>query len=293
MECELYHPDLGTLVLGCDPYVVTSLQVSSPDVREVVRNRSLADGTLDDTRYLGARAITLAIRFNDVSRCAADVDTSMQVLIDQLTPYMTPRRRPTLTWQLPRSDQLRAAVVRGSNWSWAVAGPKAQGIAPQWIVPTGEILAGGPDAEQCITIKPSSDTETGRNYDLTFNRTYPASQPVGGRTIVNPGTGLAHWTLTIYGPVVNPRFTINGIVFKTDRQGGVALVAGQTLVVNTRTRTVLLNGVAAASKYQNTNYDEWSWGDLLLKPGNNVVRFDGTGLTVQSAATICYTPTYL
>ena len=291
MQCELSHPDLGVLVLGCDPYIVTSLQVGSPEVREVVRNRSLMDGTLDDTLYLGARAITMSIRFNDVSACDAEV--SMQVLIDRLTPYMSPHRRPVLTWQLPRSDQLRAVRVRGVNWGWSVSGPKAQGIAPQWVAPSGEIMAGGPDARRCVTIKPSSDTETGRTYNLTFNRAYPASNPIGGRTIVNPGTTNAHWTLTIFGPVINPSFTINGIVFKTDRQGGVTLVAGQTLVVDTRTRTVLLNGVANASRYQNTNYDEWSWHSLLLNPGTNTVRFDGTGLTAQTAAELCYTPTYL
>lgn len=291
MQVELYDPNLGLLELGCDPYVVTSLQVGSPEVRDVTRNRSLADGTLDDTRYLGARAITLSIRFNDVSVCDAPRD--MQRLIDLLTPFMSPRRRPTLTWQLPRSTALRSAVVRGVNWGWQVAGPKAQGIAPQWVVPSGEILAGGPQALHCETIKPSSDIEDGRHYDLTFDRVYPPSNPIGGRTIQNPGTGLAHWVLTIFGPVANPIITINGIDFKTDRLGGITLVAGQTLVVNTRERTVLLNGIAGASRYQNVNYDEWSWDDLLLRPGTNIVRFDGTGLTAQSAAELCFTPTYL
>jgi len=290
MHVELEDPELGVLELGCDPYVVVSLQVGSPNVREVVRNRSLMDGTLDDTLYMGARAITAAIRFNDV---ACDADVSMQVLIDRLTPYMSPHRRCVLTWQLPRSNELRAAVVRGSNWGWTVEGPKAQGIAPQWVVPSGEILAGGPNARHCETIKPSSDIEAGRSYNLTFPRTYPASDPIGGRTIYNPGSTNAHWTLTIFGPVVNPSFAVNGTVFETDRRGGVTLVAGQTLVVDTRSRTVLLNGVASASQYQHTNFDEWSWHDLLLRPGTNFVRFDGTGLTVQSAAEICFTPTYL
>jgi hypothetical protein len=290
MQCELYDAGLGTLELGCDPYIVASIQVGSPNVREVVRNRSLMDGTIDDTRYLGARAITLAIRYNDVG-CKSN--QSMQTLIDKLTPYMSPRRRPTLTWQLPRSTDLRAAVVRGVNWSWAVSGPKAQAIAPQWVVPSGEILAGGPNARRCETIKPSTDGEAGRRYDLVFDRVYPASSPTGSRTIDNPGTAAAHWVLTIYGPVVNPKFTINGVAIKTDRLGGVTLAAGQTLVIDTRARTVLFNGVAGASKYQNTNFDEWIWDDLMLLPGINTVRFDGTGLTVQSAAELCYTPVFL
>ena len=297
MQVELSDPELGVLELGCDPYVVASLQVGSPDVREVVRYRSLADGVLDDTRYTGSRAITLAIRFKDRllgSGCpGATGQPTMQVLIDQLTPYMSPRRRPTLTWQLPGSDSLRAAVVRGVNWGWTVSGPKAQGIAPQWVVPSGEILQGGPDSQHCELIRPSVDVEEGRTYDLLFDRVYPPSQAIGGRTIVNPGTAATNWVLTIYGPVVNPTWTINETTMTTDRQGGVTLVAGQTLVINTRQRTVLFNGLPANSRYQCTNFDEWGWDDLMLQPGVNVVRFDGTGLTSQSAAELCFTPAYI
>lgn len=299
MQLELFADDLGVLELGCDPYVVMSLQVGSPEVREVTRYRALSDGVIDDTLYTGARAITAAIRFRDkllIGDCGTGVTAakSMQTLIDMLTPYMSPRRRPTLTWQLPGSDELRSAVVRGVNWAWAVSGPKAQGIAPQWVCASGEILAGGPDAQRCETIKPSASVESGRTYDLVFDRSYPASDPVGGRTIHNPGTAHTHMVLTIYGPVTNPSFTIHGdTVFKTDRLGGIALTAGQTLVVDTRNRTVLFNGLTGSSRYQNTNYDEWNWDDLMLHPGENVIRFDGTGITVQTSAELCYTPTYV
>ena len=297
MQVELSDPDLGVLELGCDPYVVASLQIGSPEVRDVTRYRSLADGTLDDTRFTGARAITLAIRFRDrlLGRCTPDGAPlpSMQNLIDALAPYMTPRRRPTLTWQLPGSDELRAAVVRGVNWGYTIEGPKAQGIAPQWVVPSGEILAGGADALHCTTIRPSVDVEAGRTYDLTFDRSYPPSDALGGRTIVNPGTAPTHWTLTFFGPVTNPKFTINGVAFKTDRLGGVVLLSGQTLVVDTRTRTVLFNGLPTSSRYQNTNYDEWNWDDLMLQPGTNVIRFDGTSITAQTSANFCYTPSYI
>jgi hypothetical protein len=294
VQVELYDDDLGVLELGCDPYVVTSLQIGSPEVREVTRYRALSDGMIDDTRFTGARAITLAIRFRDkllIGNC--DVEQSMQTLIDQLTPYMSPRRRPTLTWQLPGSDQMRAAVVRGVNWAYSIAGPKAQGIAPQWVVPSGEVLAGGPDAMRCESMRPSVSVEAGRVYDLVFDRSYPPSDPVGGRTINNPGTAPTHYVLTFYGPVTTPSFTINGVVFKTDRSGGVVLAAGQTLVVSTRDRTVLFNGVANNSRYAYTNFDEWGWDELMLQPGINTVRFDGTGLSVQTSAELCYTPAYI
>ena len=156
-----------------------------------------------------------------------------------------------------------------------------------------EILAGGTNARHCTTIKPSTDLEAGRTYSWTPPRIYPPSAPVGGRNLINPGTGSAHWVLTFYGPVVNPKFTINGVLFAADRRGGVTLVAGQTLVVDTRARTVLFNGLPDASRYQFVNFEEWSWDDLMLKPGNNVIRFDGTALTIQSAAEFCFTPSYL
>lgn len=296
MQVELSEPELGVLELGCDPYVVMSLQVGSPEVREVTRFRSLADGTFDDTWYLGARAITVAIRFKDRLLGACNDDgrgPSMQALIDRLAPFMSPRRRPTLTWQLPGASEMRSAVVRGVNWGWTVDGPKAQVIAPQWVVPSGEIVAGGPDAMRCETMRPAVDVEPGRTYDLTFDRSYPPGDPIGGRTITNPGTAPTHWTLTMFGPVVDPSFTVNGVVLTTDRQGGVLLAAGQTLVIDTRNRTVLFNGQPGNSRYQTTNYDEWGWDDLMLRPGRNVVRFDGTGLTVQTSAELCFTPTYL
>lgn len=293
MQAELFDPDLGVLELGCDPYVVTSLQVGSPAVREVVRNRALADGVFDDSLYLGARAITANITLKDGQLGGCDVGLSMQRLIDQLTPYMSPRRRPTLTWQLPGAQSPRSAVVRGVNWPWALARQKANAITPQWTVPSGEVLAGGSDARKCETIKPSSDVEAGRTYDLEFDRSYPPSGPIGGRLIDNPGTALTHWTLTIYGPVTDPTFTINGVQFAVDRLGGVELAPGQTLVVDTRSRTVLFNGLADSSRYQNTNYTEWGWDDLMLRPQQNTVRFDGAGLTEQSAAELCYTPAYL
>lgn len=291
MQCELDDPELGTLELGTDPYIVTALDIGSPAVREVVRNRSLGDGGLDDTRFLGSRAITMSIRFNDVRRCESGDD--MQTLIDRLTPYMHPRRRPTLSWRLPGSSQTRCAIVRGVDWPFSLNGPKGQTIAAQWVAPSGEILAGGPDARRTVRISPSSDVEAGRTYPLRFDRTYPPSSPIGSRSVENPGTTLAHWTATIFGPARFPELIVNGRSISFDRRGGVELLVGQTLVIDTRSRTMLFNGVRGQSAYQFSNFDEWSWDDLLLLPRRNSVRFGGEELTAQSAVELTFVPTYL
>jgi hypothetical protein len=296
VHVELYDESLGVLELGCAPYVVTSIQIGSPAVREVIRNRALADGAFDDTRYLGARAITVGIRLNDklLSTGCDSERPSMQTLLDRLTPYMSPRLRPTLTWQLPGSDEMRAAVVRGAQWGYSVDKPKANVITPQWIVPSGTIMAGGPDAKQCLIIRPTADeNELGRVYDLTFDRVYPPSAVIGSRIIDNPGTAPSDWTLEIYGPVTDPMFTVNGVRMRTDRFGGITLTADQFLAINTHDRTVLLNGVRTESRYQFTNFDEWGWDDLVLRPGRNVVRFAGDNTGAQTAAKFCWTPNYV
>ena len=296
MQVELFEPSLGALELGCEPYVVTQMQIGSPAVRAVMRDRALADGSFDDTRFLGARAITVSIRMKHGSSCAADAG-DLQEMIDALVPYMSPRVRPTITWQLPGSADSRAAVVRGDSWPFILGGPKHQAIVLQWVCPSGEIFAGGDTAQHCETIQPGTDTEKGRTYDESYadggRGPYPPSPPIGARTILNPGNATAHWEATIFGAVTNPILTINGTAISFIRNGGLVLAAGQTVVINTRERTILRNGNPIDSAYDRVNYEAWSWGDIKLKPGPNTIRFDGTALGTSATVIICYTPTYL
>lgn len=295
MELSLYDTQLGTLDLGCYPYVVTQLQIGSPQVRVVARNRALADGAFDDTRFIGSRAVTATLRLNNRGNglCDPGGSTDMQTLIDRVVPYMSPRRRPTLTYQLPGAPLPRSMTVRGESWPVAIDGPKYPTLPLQWVNPTGEIFSGGAGEQNCETIVPSSDTEQGRTYDLVPSRTYPASAQIGGRIIKNTGNAPAHWTLTLYGVVTNPTFTINGVLVSFARNGGLQLNVGQNVVIDTRTRTILLNGDPASSRYDRTNFDQWSWDQLRLLPGDNTVVFGGTNLGVTAAAQLCWRPTWM
>lgn len=291
MQAELHDPSLGTLVLGTDPYVVTSIAIGSPNVRENTRDVALGDGERDDSLYLGGRAITVATRLKGNLRSCPTND--MQGLIDAVTPYMHPRLRPTLTWQLPGSAHLRAAIVRGVNWPYTISAPRAPILPLQFKCPSGEILAGaagGASAQICEIIRPSADVEEGRTYDLTFDRSYPPSEPIGSREITNPGNNDTHWVLTIFGPVTDPAFTINGIAVEFT---GLMLLAGQNVVIDTRRRTALFDNNPLDSRYNLMNYNEWGWHDIELQPGTNVVRFDGTGIDEQTSAEMCFTPSFL
>ena len=101
----LSDPVLGDLELRSTPFVAVSLQIGSPAVREVMRPRALADGMVDDTKYRGARAITVVLRLNENPNCGEIAErTTIQGLLDTLLPYTSPRRRPTISWALPGSE---------------------------------------------------------------------------------------------------------------------------------------------------------------------------------------------
>jgi hypothetical protein len=290
VQVDLIDDELGRLELGCDPYVVTSLQIGSPAVRAVTRDRALADGSFDDTRFLGARAVTVAVTLKNG---AAQGD--MQSLIDRVVPYMSPRRRPLIAWQLPGSAETRAMEVRGESWPFTLEGPKFPTLGLQWVCPSGEIVGGVLDP-LCTLITPGADLELGRPYPEDYadgGRSYPFSGTVGARIIENPGSAWANWTLSIFGAATGPRFTINGSTIEFDRGGNLVVGVGSSVVLDSRERTVLMNNDPANSVYYKTNYDEWSWDELRLHPGTNQVRFDGFSLGPTATAQLCFRPTYL
>lgn len=295
-QARLNHPRLGTLELGCDPFVVTNLQVGSPAVRVVQRPRALADGVFDDSTYEGARAVTLSLRLRDNSAvCDTGETSTMQQLLDKVMPYMSPRVRPTLEWALPGSPlDVRRLTVRGDTWPFSLAGKRYQLLALGFVAPDG-IVTSAVDSI-CVPINPSADVENGRVYSEDYTDggrgPYPATGGIGARFINQIGTGRADWVLSLYGAVTNPTFSVNGTVIKFNRNGGQTLLGGSSVVLDTRNRTILLNGDPAFPVYDKVNYDEWQWDDLKLESGINLVRLGADVLTSTSTATICYTPTW-
>jgi hypothetical protein len=228
---------------------------------------------------------------NGVGAC--DALTDMQTLIDRVVPYMSPRLRPTLTYQQPGSESVRSMVLRGADWPVAWSNPKYPSLPLQWVCPSGEIYSGDADDTICDLISPAASVEAGRTYDLVFDRVYPPSAPVGGRIITNVGNAAAHWVITIFGAVTNPFATINGRQLIFNRNGGLVVNAGQSVVIDSRERTVLFNGDPASSRYDRTNFDQWTWDQMRLAPGENTIVFGGTALGGTAAMQICYRPTWL
>lgn len=312
----LTDPTLGTLVLHgdnptTDPFIVAGFTIGSLAVRPVMRTRALSNGQLDDTRFTGGRAVTVAIRLNE-KYCGPLAGDTMQDLLDRLLPYMNPRRRPVLTYTLPGSDgSPRQLTVRGDSAPVQIAGSKHQAVVLSMISPDGEITTAGDPV--CIDLNPAGDVELGRVYPAgttdpgntagrvypagttepgnVAGRVYPASLAIGDRVYINAGNEEAHWILQIFGGCTNPFFTINGVTVNFNNNGGLVLPVGASVIIDTREQTIRLNGNPADPRYSKTNFTAWSWSDLMLKPGENPMRF-GASVIGTGQARFCSLPTW-
>ena len=273
------RPGGGVRLCNEEGYVVTGWEIGFPEVREVSRYRALADGVLDDSQFLGARAVSMNITL-DVNK--QDPQTS----IDRLMSFMTPHVRPRLHWTIPGSAQIRSMIVRGADAPVSIQGKQAHVVSVQWVGVNGSLEAAD---RKCSTIVPGDDVETGRTYDLTFDRTYPPGTAIGRRIVQNDGNEVAEWEAAIYGDCLDPVLTINGIRIEFDYD----LQAGQSIYINSRDRTILLNIDPFTSVYGSTNFTEWSWESVRLQPGENVVQFNAASINAGAQAVICWRDTWL
>ena len=128
------------------------------------------------------------------------------------------------------------------------------------------------------------DTESSVGTDLaaaTTGHAWPQGWPMdwGGAstsgivTATNAGTYSTPWTATIAGPVTNPTVenVDTGQTLAFTANGGLSLGVGETLVIDSATRTALLGGTA--SRYDRLT-SPVSWWDL--PPGVTQLRFGGS-----------------
>lgn len=277
---RLYAADLAVpeLDLSCgEGWVLERLQIGFPSVRDVVRPRALTDGVFDDTRFLGSRAVSATLRFNGRQ--------FTQGFLDEIMPYMSPRRRPTLTYSLSGiGTDTRVFTLRGVDAPVVIDGPSYQSVVLSWV--TTDAYARG-DTLRCYDL--ITDAGSGRVYDLEFDRSYGGSFFTSSITVQNVGNAPAPWTTTITADATDPIISINGvqIIFT-----GITLSGTDTIVMNVQDRTILANGDPTQSLYADSNYMDWTWDDLLLQPGSNLITYDSTPGS-SSTLTICYYDTFI
>lgn len=111
----------------------------------------------------------------------------------------------------------------------------------------------------------------GRTYPLVYPRTYGAAGQSGRISAHNAGASPAYPVLRLDGPVANPA------IEQINTGGGLAIDAslqeGEWLIIDTRTRAVLLNGTSPRRSWVRAGA-QWP----LLQPGANEIAYRGNAL---------------
>lgn len=184
-----------------------------------------------------------------------------------LAKFTRPDLRPYIYWERPG---VGPCLAYGRCWISGVVQPAGRALLVQFQmrVPSGVWLD---QHTFTVAIFPSTVTSTGRTYPLIFPRVYPAgSGSAGGGLIFAGGTTYSPAVIRIYGPGVDPDFTLTSPSGAADGRwkfSGLTLLAGDHVEIDVEAGTVLLNGDPALARYDKLDFSVLAWGRLV--PGNN------------------------
>lgn len=269
---------------GTEGLFLIDLDLGYPTPREVIEDLTEQDGTDDSTRYFGARVVTLR------TIAIATAGLTRQQVLDRLAAFTVPNLRPILSYVLEEDGDERRIVIRGSQRSAPLTAPwwdDMQDVQVSWVGPSGVIES---SVEHVVVVFAGGDTEAGRTYDLTFDRVYPSSTPVGATYVTNAGNVTAPLVMRLYGPVTNPRIgnETTGEVLEFD---DLTIPEGEYVEIDTAASTILLNGDPALSRFDRVN---WAVSTLWqLPPGTSVVRYYPETFTVPAQAELRYHDAYI
>ncbi len=107
---------------------------------------------------------------------------------------------------------------------------------------------------------------------MTFNATFPLSFGSGGSggllTVTNAGQFPTDATLSLSGPVINP--IVDNVTTGVSLLLGITLATGDTLVLDTLARSLMLNGTSrTAALLPGSTWWNFPPGDTLLRYRNN------------------------
>lgn len=272
------------LIYPRDGIAPHSLDVGSPEVREVAESRTDDDGTRDSTALFGARAVALELQMYEDPAAIAD-------LLAEVKSFLHPRLRPYLHvtddgWNEERRIRLRADQF-SEPYSGYVSSLQRL-VQVQWKAPDGVWEAAGLTSATITADVPSS---VGIAFPVTFPLAWTPTQATGAQNVPNPGGVPSHFVARLYGPCTGPELsndtTGEGIKFTT----ALTIPAGDYVEINTRERTAYYLSQVDATRLQFVDFAATSW--WRLEPGDNLIRYHPVGAGAGAAAVIEYRPAWL
>lgn len=192
------------------------------------------DGTYVDSPYISMRTIAITgILYTDPS----DPDTLLNQLRDD---YTSDTVRP-FYFKLP-SQPIKFINVQGGGFQYPVDTNRRRGVTN--IQAT--LLAGDPYIydypAQNVTIGVPTVPTVGTSFNMSFNVGFGGSIPVYTAVVFNNGTRTAYPTITLTGPITNPRLADG---FGITMAFSISLSAGDSLVIDCKNKSVVLNGTVS------------------------------------------------
>jgi hypothetical protein len=270
--------DLDGLILDLaveDGWNLTALDLGYPQVREVSSLRPDMSGTDDMTSLFGARVVSMTLLGFGVRR----------EMLDAVAPFTQPSARPYL--YIDMDGEIRRILLRPSGVAHTYVAPSNMvSLNLQWVAPDGVVE----DETATVAIADPSADAFGRSYPLVPSRSYLlTSAPAGAATCRNAGNVATYPLIRLYGEATNPK--IRNLTTGATLGFLMSVGDGEWLEIDTRERTVRLNGISSQSRYDRLDVLDSTW--LTLQPGVNHLWYTCDTSGVNARAEIIYRSTYL
>lgn len=283
MAAQLGRVQFGDLQFGPgSPYMVTALEGLDdlPDIRAEDVERPGQHGDFTGPDFTGPRIIQLKLGLR------GETPDDLRAISLALRNATQPQAQP-MPLQFLDQDILVWAKVRKRSIPYDAEYLWRLGDAALELYCADPYLYG-------LTEKSTSTTAyspaAGRTYNLTFPRAYGAAGTSGRVTAVNDGASPAYPVLRLDGPVANP--TIEQVTTGALLVLDATIQAGEYLLIDTRSRAVLLMGSAPRRSWVRAG-STWP----LLQPGSNEIAYRGSALPgspgQQSLLTVTWRDTSL
>lgn len=260
--------------------------------RSVVHDAAGADGEIDTSEFRGAGSVTIGLRL-------LPGPPSFEQRLRRLRAFTHSRLRScpvaglvscnpelTIDWEDGDSPEMMATLSQGTVIS-SLTRPTHRDVVVQFSVPYGVVES---SVLHVAEANASGNLVTGREYDLEYDRQYPAAEPLGAVEVTNAGDRDAYPLIRMYGPWSGDTSIINDTTGQLLKLTGTSVLAGQYLELDTRAKTILLNSDPLQSRYQHLVFPDSSW--WVIHPGTQRIRFLPTTFTAPARAQIQWRDAY-
>lgn len=258
-----------------------------PSIRRRRDRRPGQSGSSDQTEFFDERTLLATVGI-----AGELVDATDDIVIERLSAWMRPDLRYWLIFgntEDPTSPR-RFAVRPGRNLSQLDLARTSNFTLPvlQWVAYEGVSESLDPVIE---TVSFSASSELGRDYDIDYDISFPASGVIGTKPVINEGNASAWPLLRIFGPATGAEVENDRTGVKVKFQDAFEITAGQRVDIDMKEGTVLLNGDPLNNRYFKLDFPNHDWWQLL--PGTNLIRFNAVSTSEPAYVELTYRHTYI